>query len=345
MSAFRGAHALSVFALAAMTVFATACSAAKSNGGGDPTGPSASVTAKIRTTDVLSGTAVSGATISGSGLATGTTDSAGSVTLTTTTSSTYGIDVARASYITRNTLIKIPGNDAAISLIASSFNLTAFDQMFRDGALRRWATTPALRVISRVVDFNQTGPTYTATEELFAQVDRETAAANLSYGLPLLTGGAIPVFSSVGTQEVAAGEAVTLATEGRITFARCRGLSAARGASGYAQILYIESTNVITGAMICIDRDFELTDNPQKLAVRLHELGHALGALHVTSIDNVLMTPTISVTDITTWDRDAAKIAYQRPAGNRSPDRDPASFSTNNLRLRTLTLDECRVHR
>lgn len=344
MSAFRGAHALSVFGLAVVTVFATACSASKSNGG-NPTGPSEPVTARIRTTDVLNGAAVSGATVSGSGLTAGTTDSSGSVTLTTSTSSTYGIDVARSAYITRNTIIKIPGADAAISLIASSFDLTAFDQMFRDGALRRWASTPALRVISRVVDFNNNGSTYTATDEALTGAEIDTITANMSYGLPLLTGGALPAFAGVSTQAVASGEAVTLATEGRITFARCRGLSSARGASGYAQILYIESTSVITGAMVCIDRDFELTNNPQGLAVRLHELAHALGALHVTSRSNVLMTPTISVTDITTWDRDAAKIAYQRPAGNRTPDRDPASFSTNSLRLRTLTLDECRVHR
>jgi len=340
-------------AIAALVAMAAACSSSKSGGSGDsPTGPSASQTAKLRTSDVLSGGVVAGATVAGSGLTTGTTDSGGSLTLTTTISSTYGIDVAGAGYLTRNTLIKVPGNDASISLIPASFDLTAFDQMFRADTsttpptalpLRRWTSVPALRVISRVVEFSNTGTTYVATDEALTQSEIDALVANMNYGLPPLSGGQLSAFSTVTTQSVAAGEAVPLLTEGRISIARCRGLAEARGSAGLAQTLFVESTNVIVGASLCVDRDNDVTVVADRLAVRLHELGHALGALHVTARANVLMTPRISVTDITPWDREAAKIAYSRQPGSRTPDRDPSSYSTNNLRLSTMIIDGCRV--
>lgn len=343
MSLLKQARPLAV--IAALVALTAACSASKSGGGGDtPTGPSVSLTAKIRTTDVLSGNAVSGATVSGSGLSTGTTDGAGSLTLTTSTSSTYGIDVANASFITRNTLIKVPGGDAPISLIRSDFNLTAFDQMYRSDVLRRWMSAPALRVVNRVLDFVETGQTYAATDELLTQAEIDTVVANMNYGLPLLTGGVMPAFAGVSTLSVAPGEAVPMLVEGRITFARCRGLNAI-GLSGRALIQYFDTTNVITGALLCVDRNSEVGGSSQTLGVRLHELAHTLGATHVSALSNVLMTATISVNDITAWDRDAAKIAYQRPAGSRTPDRDPSSFSTNSLRLRTMVIDGCRVLR
>ena len=283
-----------------------------------------------------------GATISGSGITTGTTDSGGSLTLTTSTSSTYGIDVSSANFITRNTLLKVPGADASISLIRTTFDLTAFNQMFRVTALQRWTAVPSLRIVSNVVEFNSTGPTYAATGQGLTAAEIAAITSDLTYGLPLLTGSVFPAFSSTGTLTVVAGEAVTLLTEGRVTFARCSGLSAARGSAGYGQWLF-RSDDVVTGGMLCVDRDFDVSASPVGRGVRLHELGHALGYQHVTSKADVLMTPTISVNDVTTWDRDAAKIAFQRPAGNRTPDRDPSSFSTNSLTSRVATVDGCRV--
>lgn len=332
--------------IAALLALTAACSSSKRSGGGDgsPTGPSASLTAKVHASDALSGAAVSGATVAGSGLTTGTTDSSGSLTLTTSTSSTYGIDVSSASYITRNTLLKIPGVDAPISLIRTNFDLAAFNEMFRAQGLQRWTAVPSLRIVSNVVEFNTTGPTYIATGQALTATEISAITFDLAYGLPLLTGSVFPAFSSTSTMTVATGEAVTLLTEGRITFARCSGLSAARDSAGYGQWLF-RSDDVVTGGMLCIDRNFDMSGSSVGRGVRLHELGHALGYQHVTSKDDVLMTPRISVNDVSAWDRDAAKIAFQRPAGNRTPDRDPASFSTNALTSRVATVDGCRVRR
>ena len=336
---------------ASLLTAASACSSSKSGGGnGSPTSSSIQ-TAKIRAANILTGAAVAGATVAGNEVTGGTTDSTGSLTVTTTSVSTFGIDVNGPSYILRNTLLKVPGNDATVTLIPATLDLTAFNQMFRtavvnganvDGGLQRWTSQPPLRIISNVIQFNQTGPTYTATGEALSFSEIAGITSDLSYGLPLLTGGVFQSFAGVTTQTVTAGEAVTLLTDGRITFARCSGLSAARGSAGYGQWLF-RTDDVVTGGMLCIDRDFDLSGSTFALGVRLHELGHALGAQHVTSKDHVLMNPTISVNDVTQWDRDAARIAFQRPAGNKTPDRDPSGFTTNSLVTHLMTVDGCKV--
>jgi len=337
---------------AALLMVVASCTASKSGSGdGSPTGPSGVQTAKIRALNVLTGATVSGATVSGSGLTGGTTDSAGSLTLTASSSSTYGIDVAGPTFIPRSTLLKVPGADATVSLIPDTLDLPAFNQMFRttvvnginvDGGLQRWTSQPPLRIISNVVQFNATGPTYTATSEALTPAEIQSITADLTYGLPQLTGGVFQGFAGVSTQSVAAGEAVTLLTDGRITFARCAGLTAVRQSAGFGQWIF-RTDDVVTGGMICIDRDFELSGSTVALAVRLHELGHALGYQHVTVKDHVLMNPTISINDVSEWDRQGTKIAFQRAAGNRTPDKDPSSYTTNSLITRVMTVDGCRV--
>ncbi len=344
MFSFRQATAFGVFAA---ILALQACAASKSSGGGNGglTGPSATVTAKLRTSDVLSGAAVVGASVSGSGLTSGTTDSSGSLTLTTTTSSTYGIDISTPSYVTRSTLLKIPGAEASVSLIANSFDLTAFNQMFRAQGLQRWTSVPALRIISNVVEFNQAGPTYTVTGQALTAAELASITADLSYGLPLLTGSVFQTFSSITTLPISSGT-VTLLVEGSITFARCSGLAAARNSAGYGQWQF-RTDDVVTGGMLCIDRDFDLSESAVGRGVRLHELGHALGYQHVlrATKDKVLMNPSIEINDVAPWDRDAARIAFQRPTGNRAPDHDPSSYSTNSMTRRVMSIDGCRARR
>jgi hypothetical protein len=210
--------------------------------------------------------------------------------------------------------------------------------------LPRWTTAPELRIVSNVLDYADDGATHTALAEALTADEIQSIINDLSAGLPLLTGGTFATFSSISTRTVVAGESVTILNQGQITFARCRGVTAVRNAAGVGQWQYT-TDDVVTGGSVCIDRDFERANNPYRRGVRLHEMGHALGAQHVTVRTDVLMNPTISVNDVTTWDQDAAKIAFRRPTGNKSPDRDPATFSTNRLVTRVMTSDGCRVIR
>jgi hypothetical protein len=69
-----------------------------------------------------------------------------------------------------------------------------------------------------------------------------------------------------------------------------------------------------------LDNDFDRADMRRRL-LRIHELGHALGMMHVTERPSI-MNPTLGP-DVADFDRAAATIAFDRPIGNRAPDIDP----------------------
>jgi hypothetical protein len=60
----------------------------------------------------------------------------------------------------------------------------------------------------------------------------------------------------------------------------------------------------------------------------LHELGHALGYLHVTRTLSI-MSPGGLPSTLTDFDRNSIEILFQRRPGNRLPDRDPSGVSVN----------------
>jgi hypothetical protein len=59
-----------------------------------------------------------------------------------------------------------------------------------------------------------------------------------------------------------------------------------------------------------------------------HELGHALGYQHVM-LEASIMSGVQPTSALTAFDRDAIRIVYQRPPGNRSPDVDPPTYVVN----------------
>jgi hypothetical protein len=78
----------------------------------------------------------------------------------------------------------------------------------------------------------------------------------------------------------------------------------------------------IVGGAMYLDRAFDRDDNRRRL-LRIHELGHALGYQHVESRTSI-MNPSIGP-EPTEFDRQGAMVAFARPAGNKSPDVDPAA--------------------
>lgn len=66
--------------------------------------------------------------------------------------------------------------------------------------------------------------------------------------------------------------------------------------------------------------------NSTRVAVVGHELGHALGVGHMDGRTASLMTPSISVSGLTTFDRRAGDVLYSRSPGNTNPDSDDQSL-------------------
>ena len=216
------------------------------------------------------------------------------------------------------------------SLIPSTFNVAAFEQMARNfgepGVVKRWVTPPALiietSILDRAASFDPSGlpnATPTASAEPQSEADLAAVVANLTRALPLMT-GAFPTFSAISQQTTAAGAVVNLNVDGAITVVRYQ--SAGGPCRGYGGLSYFGDYTAATG--------FAYLDMCREIlapAVAAHELGHALGYGHVTGTPSV-MTATV-IEDVTIFDRQAAAIAYSRPPGNRTPDSDPETFSVN----------------
>jgi hypothetical protein len=111
--------------------------------------------------------------------------------------------------------------------------------------------------------------------------------------------------------------------------ARYVGLTQATGFWGYSR-WFVRGDGTITSGESMLDRDFEQSSSPYRRSLRAHELGHALGYNHVTVRPSVMNSA--ARLEPNDFDRDASRIAFQRPPGNHSPDVDPNTFSTNRLR-------------
>jgi hypothetical protein len=225
--------------------------------------------------------------------------------------------------ISRDTWLRIPGEEAVVSLIPSGFDLAAFDEMARRPALTRWVSPPPLVIERRVLAYaDLEGGTMQGTTE--ARTDEETSALVTHFvaALPELTGGVLTQFARTDRQLAEAGAAVSTSVSGQITVFWVDGLLAATGFAGYARWEF--SRWAMTGGVVLLDADADRGPNQQWL--RWHELGHTLGYTHVT-VRPSLMAP--AAQPITPFDRQAGRIAYSRPPGNRSPDRDPDDSSLN----------------
>jgi hypothetical protein len=296
--------------------------------GGSPNQPSESKAASSvllgQTVSAIDGSAASGASVQVNTLGPVTADGQGNFSVEVGSTGPHRLSLRAGSFIERETTAAASSDRLRLSLIPDSFDLTAFDEMFRttNGRLQRWISPPSLVVLGSVMTYRAGGgDDYEATGEQLSDDEVSQMVANLTEGLALLTGETYTSFASVSVERPAAGARVSVNRGARIVVGRYKGVSSTVNTIGYGQWSELPDGAVVGGS-IFLDRDFD-RDDSRRRRLRIHELGHALGYMHVkarTSIMNTNIGP-----EPTDFDRAAAKIAFQRAPGNRAPDIDPTS--------------------
>lgn len=230
------------------------------------------------------------------------------------------VTLTSPAIVERKRSVAIPSEAASERLIPASFDLDAFDQMMRGtGRLQRWMSAPSLVVVGSVMQLASVGADeHYATSEQLTDDEVTLLVEHLTEGLSLLTGQTFRSFASVEIERPSSGRSVNTLREGVIVVGRFRGIQAMASTVGLGRWL-TRGTAEITGGSIYLDSSFDRSSDLRRL-LRIHELGHALGYLHVTTRASI-MNPSIGPQP-TEFDRQAASIAFQRAPGNQSPDDD-----------------------
>jgi hypothetical protein len=254
-----------------------------------------------------------------------TTDSRGYFEAEVAAPGTHETTISASTIVERRTTVTVPtGEPTRLSLIPASFDLPAFDEMFRtaNARLQRWTTRPSLVVLATVMSLRGgSAGSYSATSEQMSEEEVSGMVAHLTEGLSLLTGGTYTTFAAVGVERPAADERVMVWRPGTIVVGRYTGVVSTAATIGFGQWAE-EPDGSISGGATFLDHEFDRVDSRRRL-LRIHELGHALGYLHVTLRPSI-MNPSIGP-EPTEFDRAGAIIAFQRSPGNKSPDVDPSS--------------------
>jgi Carboxypeptidase regulatory-like domain len=282
-----------------------------------------------RAVDAVTQSGVASIKVEGDGLSGTSCDASGAFLVTAATASSEPrlLIFSGTDLVERRTNARVPGADLLISLITSGFDLRAFDEMFRAPSLRRWTNAPPLAIETRTLQFTDVNQVdAVALNEIMPSTDVASIVTDLTWALPQLTGGTFNDFAAVNMQESAQGTRVPLLNDDVITVSRMAGLTAATGFWGYGRWRF-QSDGRVVGGIVMLDRDFDKSTSGFKRSLRSHELGHALGYQHVTVRASVMNAE--ARTEPNDFDRDGARIAFQRSPGNRAPDVDPSSASIN----------------
>lgn len=286
-----------------------------------------------RTVDVITGAPIAGVTLEVSGAGAVVSDSAGTFTVGGDSQARRAVKASSPQTVERSTYLPIPDAEARLSLIPSSFDLAAFDAMFRsggDGILRRWVNAPSLVVERAALRFTRTGaPSYTATGDLMSPSEANRLVEDLQWALEQLSGGTFTAFANVRVESTPAGSTVQTQHAGAVFVARYEGLARTTNFDGYTGWSWSGAGHMVRASMM-LDRDYDATaPSLSRRALRAHEMGHALGWMHLETRTSVMnpRNPTLP----TDFDRMGATIAFNRLPLNRTPDIDVAPASAKQL--------------
>jgi len=297
-------------------------------GGGSPTEPSApggiSSLLQGQTVSVVDGAAVSNLSVRVGNRYPVTSDLSGNFEVDMGDHARHRVVIDGGAVVERETRMTANGARTQVSMIPATFDLRAFDEMFRtsNAQLQRWTSRPALVILGSVMDYrNSPDQTYSATGEQLTDEEVAQLTAHLTEGLALLTGNAFTTFASIEIERPSSGTRVNTLRAGHIVVGRYTGITSLAKTIGYGMWSEQPDGSIVGGAMY-LDRGFDRDDSRRRL-LRIHELGHALGYQHVESRTSI-MNPSVGP-EPTEFDRLGAIIAFARPAGNKSPDVDPAA--------------------
>jgi hypothetical protein len=307
--------------ICALSIALVACSKSPSA----PSGSDSSGMAAGQAISALDGAGASGVSVQ-VGTRRATTDASGMFQVDVGSAGTYNAVLRGSAFVERETTVSVPGSSSSrLSLIPTSFDLVAFDEMFRTShsQLQRWTKRPALVILATVMTYRGVDDEYAATTEQLSDDEVAVMVEHMTEGLNLLTGGTFSSFASVEIERPAAGDRVRVERDSKIVVGRYNGIVNWARTIGYGSWAE-QPDGSITGGAMFLDRDFDRNETRRRL-LRIHELGHALGYQHVTSRTSI-MNPSIGP-EPTDFDRTSALVAFQRSPGNKSPDIDP-SFSS-----------------
>ena len=239
------------------------------------------------------------------------------------------VTVTSSAVVTRTTTLRVPGPTATLTLIPSSLDLAAFNQMFRGsgGELHRWVSAPNLVIERRVLRFTTVGaPDYVGTSAILSDAEVSALITDLEWALAQLTANTFTRFANVRVDSAAEAATVAVSHPGAIHVARHEGLTPGTGFWGYTRWSW-NGLGEMQSGIVLLDQNFELSGSAFRRSLRAHELGHALGYQHVTTRDSVMQSH--ARTEPTPFDRDGARIAFQRMPRTRAPDADPTDFVGN----------------
>jgi hypothetical protein len=272
----------------------------------------------------LDGRPIPGASVEIDGVLGPSSDAAGQFSLHEA-EGVHALRVEESATQPRSTHLRVPGGPVSISLIPREFDLVAFDEMLRyGGRLRRWTRPPRVVILKPVLRFVSTpGVTdYEATTGTSPQEELDELRAHLGWAYGELTQGWLGPLTSLDFEDAAPGTRVSIQRAETIVVARYEGLQAATGYWGYGGWAE-DATGAASGGYVQLDRGPD--NGPNRQSLRAHELGHALGYMHVTSRTSVMNASATVLPG--EWDHQAVVVAFQRPPGNTSPDNDPATWA------------------
>lgn len=193
--------------------------------------------------------------------------------------------------------------------------------------MRRWTRNPALVVLDHAVDFSGATPDfleYPVTSRRIKDAQLDCLASGMVSSLEEMSGGRLG-WTSVEIQAVEPGSRfrTNQTPEGTIVVLPSIALVVGGRATAYIG----NEPFVLTRGAIWLNAETTQNFCLQSLIYR-HELGHALGYLHVTRTLSIMSFPGLPP-GLTDFDRNVIAILFQRPPGNLTPDRDPATFPVN----------------